>query len=61
MLPDRNGDKLLVNVINLVRYDDTTTGEVNYNSMHDNYVYEVEYPDITTEQIADNIIAEHML
>ena len=29
--------------------------------MHDNYLYEVEYPDGTTEQLADNIIAENML
>ena len=38
--------------------DDTGTGEVEYNAMHDKSLYEVEYPDGTTEQLAANIIAE---
>ena len=41
-----------------VRYDDTSTGEVNYNAMHDNDLYEVKYPDGTTEQVAADIISE---
>ena len=41
-----------------VRYDDTGTGEGNYNDIHDKSLYEVEYPDVTTEQLVYNIIAE---
>ena len=44
-----------------VRYDDTSTGEGNYNSMHDKSLYEFEYPDGMTEQLSSNIIAENML
>ena len=44
-----------------VRCYDPSEGEGDYNSMHDNYFYEVEYPDGTTEQLADNIIAENMM
>ena len=29
--------------------------------MHDKSLYEVEYPDGTTEQLVDNIIAENMM
>ena len=32
-----------------------------YRTMHDKYLYEVEYPDGTTYQLADNILAENML
>ena len=61
VLPDRNGEKLMGEVSKRVIYDDTSTGKVNYNSMHDKYLYEVEYPDVTTEQLAANIIAENMM
>ena len=44
-----------------VIYNDTGTGKCNYSAMPDNYFYEVEYPDGTTEQMADNIIAANML
>ena len=44
-----------------VIYDDTSTGEGNYNAMNDKSLYEVEYPDVTMEQLADNIIAENMM
>ena len=40
---------------------DTVKFEGNYNVIHDKYLYEVEYPDGTTEQLAANIIAENML
>ena len=40
-----------------VRYDDKSTGEGNYNAMHNISLYEVEYPDGTTEKLAVNIIA----
>ena len=33
----------------------------HYNSMHNKSVYEVEYPDGTTEQLTGKIIAENML
>ena len=44
-----------------VRYDDTSSGEGNYNAMHENSLYEVEYPYGTTEQLAANIVAENMM
>ena len=44
-----------------VRYDDTSTGEGNYNAIHDKSLYEVEYPDGTTEQLEANRTAENML
>ena len=44
-----------------VRYDDTSTGKGGYNSMHDKSLYEVEYPDGTTEQLSANIIAENVM
>ena len=43
------------------RYDYTSTCEGNYNYMHDKSLYEVEYPDGTTEQLANNIIAKIIL
>ena len=61
MLPDWKGEKLMGKFRKRVRYDDTSTGEGNYNAMHDKSLYEVEYPDGTTEQLAANIIAENML
>ena len=44
-----------------VIYDDTSTAKGNYNAMHDKSLYEIEYTDGTTEQLASNIIAENML
>ena len=61
MLPDRKGGKLIRKVRKRVRYDDTIIGEGNYNAMHDKSLYEVEYPDGTTKQLAANIIAENMM
>ena len=37
LLPDQNGEKLMVKVSKRVTYDDTITGELNYNSMHDKF------------------------
>ena len=45
----------------LVRYDGTSTGEGNYNAMHDKSLYEVEYPDGTKEQLSANILAGNMM
>ena len=43
------------------RYYDKITGVGNYNAMHENSLYEVKFPDLTTEQLVDNIIAENIL
>ena len=51
----------MVKVNKRVRYDGISTVEGNYNTMHDKYLSEVEQPDGTTEQLADNIIAGNML
>ena len=61
MLPDWKGEKLMGKVRKCVRYDDTSTGEENYNVMHDNSLYEIEYTDGTTDQLASNIISENMV
>ena len=61
LLPDRKGEKLMGKVRKRVRYDDIITGEGNYNAIHDKPLYEFEYPDGTTEQLAANILAENML
>ena len=61
MLPDWKGEKLMGESRKRVRYDDTSTGEGNYNAVHDSYVYEFEYPDGTTEQLEAYILAENML
>ena len=44
-----------------VRYDYISICEDDYNAVHDKSLYEVEYPDGTTEQLVANIIAENML
>ena len=61
MLPDRKGKKIMGKVRKRVRYDDTSTGGGNYNAMHDKSLYEVEYPDGTTDQLAANIVAGNMM
>ena len=61
MLPYRKGEKLMEKVRKRVRYDDSSIGEGTYNAIHDKSLYEVEYPDRKTEQLADNIIAESMV
>ena len=61
MLPDWKGDKLMGKIRKRGRYDDTSKAEDNYNAIHDKSLYEVEYPDGTTEQLAANIIAENMM
>ena len=48
-------------VRNCVIYNDTSTGEGKYNATHDKYLYEVEYPDGTTETLVANIMAENIL
>ena len=39
VLPGHKGEKLIRNVSKHVRYDDTSTGEVSYNAMHDKSLY----------------------
>ena len=60
VLPYRKGEKLMGKVRQHVRYDDTSTGKGNYNDMHDNYLYEVEYPDGTTEQLLCLYLCHHI-
>ena len=61
VLPDRKGEKLIGKFRKRVKYDYSITGKVNYNPMHDKFLYEVEYPDGTTKQLADNIIAGNIM
>ena len=42
------------------KYDDIRIGG-HYNAIHDKYVYEVDYPDGTTEQLRAKIIAKNVL
>ena len=58
VLSYRKGEKLMRKVRKRVKYDDSSTGEGNYNLMHNKSLYEVEYPDGTTEQLTSTIIAE---
>ena len=60
-LPDRKGEKLMGKARKRVRYDDTSTGDGNYNAKYEKYLCEVEYPDGMTEKLAANIMAENML
>ena len=39
VLPDQKGEKLIGEVRKNVRYDDSITGKVNYNAMHDKSLY----------------------
>ena len=61
MLPDRKGEKLMLKFRKRIKYDKISTGEGHYNSIHNNYVYKVEYPDGTIEELTANIISENML
>ena len=61
MLPDCKGKKLMGKFIKRVKYDESSTGEGNYNTMHDKSLYEVEYPDGTKEQLSANILAGNMM
>ena len=42
-------------------HDDTSTGEGNYNYMHEKPIYEVEYTEGTMKQLISNIIVENMI
>ena len=44
-LPDKKGETLMGKVSNCIKYDDISTEEGHYISMHNKYVYEVKYPD----------------
>ena len=48
------------NVSKRVKYYESSTVKYNYNPMHEKYLYEVYYPDGTTEQLSDNLIAENI-
>ena len=43
----------MVKIRNHVKYDDASAVEGHYNEMNDKYVYDVNYPDGTTEQLKD--------
>ena len=61
VLPGNKGETLTRKINKLVRYYDTSTGKASYNAIHDNSIYEIEYPDGTMEQVAANIIAKNMM
>ena len=61
MLPDSKGEKIMGEVSKRVIYDATSTGEGNYNAMHDKSLYEIEYTDGTMQQPVANIIADNMM
>ena len=61
MIPDWKDEKLMGKVRKSVRYYETRTGEGNYNSMHENSLYEIEYHDGAMDQLTANIIAESMM
>ena len=42
-----------------VKYNDTSSIKGSYNAKHDKSLYEVEYPDGTTEQLSANINTCH--
>ena len=51
----------MVKVRKRIKYDDIIIGQGCYNAMHDKYVYKVEYPGGTTEQLKATIISKNML
>ena len=51
----------MVKVRKSIKYDDKRTIEVHYNAIHNKSVYEVEYPDGTTQKLTANIIDENIL
>ena len=61
VLPDSKCDKPVVKFRKRIKYFNISTGEGRYNSTHDKYIYEVEYPDGTTDQLTEFIIAANML
>ena len=60
VVPDRKGKKLIGKIRKYIKYDDIITGEGHYIVMHEKYVYEVDYTDLTVEQQKDNITTENM-
>ena len=61
LLTDQKGEKLMGTVSQRIKYDAIITGEVHYNVIQEKSVYEVEYPDGTTQQPTANKIAENIL
>ena len=59
-LPNAADEKLMAKVRKKVRSDNHNDGK-NYNPILDSSVYEVQFSDGTTEEIAANVIAECML
>ena len=48
VLPDQKGEKKMEKVRKCAKYHGSDIVEGNYNPMHENYFYGVEYPDGTT-------------
>ena len=61
MLPYCKGDKLMGKFSKRTKYYYISTGEGHYNSMDCKSIYEVEYPDETTEQLTSNLISENVI
>ena len=51
----------MVKFMKIIRYDNISTITGQYNVMQEKSVYEVEYPDETTDQLTANIKTENML
>lgn len=60
VLPNAADEKLMAKVRRKVHSDDRNSGE-SYNPILDSSVYEVQFSDGTTDEIAANVIAECML
>ena len=60
-LPNCKGERIMGRVKKRLKYDDSNTSKGNYNTTHSKYLYKVEYPDGTTEQLEAKIIAENMM
>ena len=61
MLPYRKGKKIMGKIRKCIKHYDIRTGVVQYNYMHEKYLYGVEYHDRKTDQLTDIIMAENMI
>ena len=48
VLPDWKGDKLIVKFRKSIKYDNISKVKGHYNSVHEQFIYTVKYPDGTT-------------
>ena len=61
MIPYRKGKKIMGKIRKCIKHYDIRTGVVQYNYMHEKYLYGVEYHDRKTDQLTDIIMAENMI